>query len=79
MSRRKPANVVVAARAGNHTPVVNVISKVVAKKPAAVTGVKEAGSQVAVRLVDKEAESTHEHSSQTGRKQESWTKAGRYS
>ena len=56
----------VVARVGNHTLAADVISKVVAKKPAAVAGVKEADSPVAVRLVDREAKSAHEHSSQTG-------------
>jgi hypothetical protein len=42
----------------NHTPAVDVVSKAVAKKRAAVTGVKEEVSRVAVRLADREAEST---------------------
>ena len=42
----------------NHTPAVDVVSKAVAKKRAAVTGVKEVVSRVAVRLADREAEST---------------------
>lgn len=50
----------VAARAGNRTLAADVISKAAGKKQAAVTGVKEAGSPVAVRLVDREVESTHE-------------------
>ena len=48
-----------AGRAENHTPAVDVISKAVAKKRAAVAGVKEEVSRVAVRLVDREAESTN--------------------
>jgi hypothetical protein len=46
---------------------VDVISKAVAKKRAAVTGVKEEVSRVAVRLADREAEST-----------KAGTKSGRY-
>jgi hypothetical protein len=53
--------------AENHTPGVDVISKAVAKKRAAVTGVKEEVSRVAVRLADREAEST-----------KAGTRAGRY-
>jgi hypothetical protein len=43
----------------NHIPAVDVISKAVAKKRAAVTGVKEEVSRVAGRLADREAESTN--------------------
>jgi len=50
---------VAVGRAENHTPAVDVISKAVAKKRAAVTGVKEVVSRVAVRLADREAESTN--------------------
>jgi hypothetical protein len=51
----------------NHIPAVDVISKAVAKKRAAVTGVKEEVSRVAGRLADREAESTNAR-----------TKPGRY-
>ena len=55
-----------AGRAENHTPAVDGVSKAVAKKQAAVAGVKEAVSRVAVRLGDREAEPTK------------LTKSGRY-
>jgi len=51
----------------NHTPAVDVISKAVAKKRAAVIVAKEVVSRVAVRLADREAESTNAR-----------TKPGRY-
>jgi hypothetical protein len=57
---------VVAARAGNRTLAADVISKAAGKKQGAVTRVKEAGSPVAARLVDRDVESRHEYSSQTG-------------